>query len=40
MQGGEVNTQLRQKFKIKKALHWFLVNKSNVFLPEEKDCPL
>ena len=40
MDGEEMNTRLRQKFKSKKALHFFMTNKSNVFLPEEKNCPI
>ena len=54
----QTQLKLRQKFKCKKALHWFMVNKAvstsifdlhynfspfyfqNVFLPEEKNCPI
>ena len=36
----EINTRLKQKFKSKKALHFFMVNKSNVFLPQEKNTPI
>ena len=40
MEGEEGTTRLRQKFQSKKALHFFMVNKSNVFLPLEKNCPI
>ena len=33
-------TNVPVKFKSKKALHFFLVNKTNVYLPGEKVCPL